>query len=957
MCENLGVAGPNPHVDLASIQTREQFTAALRSIRPPQLSLSQIAKQAGLTATKYFVWLAGAGLPQFGDPDFRRLLEVCGADETEIAAWERALARVRNQPGPSAALPNLNIGELVQFGLLWSGKSHLGHTVDLARHLHAGVVGALSGEAVANSVQIDGPAAVYIAGEIKETARGPALRNAGETMLLSDLYKIAAAGQAHPVAVLLDGTVPIDQIPGLEAKLRELADSYPAVATLAVLTDMSSQGRSFRLDPWLRDSTTTTLGEIATNLAIRATMLSPGIGMVTSSLDQLSQLQVPVRGRMPLPGDTVREPPDPGQSNARERPMDPIRAWRTKFWAPRWQHSIGAVSETGLDTGLHVEPETSEPGVRSVNTTIVSSDSGELIPPGADLEANTAYTLAVNIGPRHPASLLPEPDSRWPQELLPERALQLHAVLDMGSEDGPWVQELPLTDPAPPWACDCDRAGHDPRCEHAGWVRFTLTTPDFDAFDWTGVLAIYFGVVAVHVQELTLPISRSATAPSSGGVRARLIYRLTSRFDDLGPLADRVASIFVPGGSGRALVNALPFIDNPVSISVNAADTAARAARELLHDQHLTDTPRGPVANADASYSKSADQFQRDLAGLARFGWTMYNRLFDDNAVFDTMPALIRYEAAARRRAPVLNIAHTVATDPELARSSIPWSLVYDLPMPQDPAAAYKVCPSVHLFGPAGTSPPIPPHCPEPDHTGNVLCPFGFWGLSCVLEQPPRVDRMIRHVYFGSGEPAMAVAVDQKLDAQLTDSHLTELRKLLPANALQVTTVRDAPGLATVLAGNWMDVAYLYCHGGYLQHSANQRPSVGLRFGDSVICEEDIAAWRLPGGPWPTPHWADRKPVVVLNGCRTAEFTTSSLSNLVNAFVNRAGAAAVIGTEIAVEQGAASWATKQLLELVLKSNAPVGQAVRALRWQLIGRGNTLGLAYTLHGVADLRLRA
>ncbi|WP_156371061.1 hypothetical protein [Nocardia arizonensis] len=587
---------------------------------------------------------------------------------------------------------------------------------------------------------------------------------------------------------------------------------------------------------------------------------------------------------------------------------------------------------------------------------ITAADSGQTIPSGSALRPATAYSLAVNIGPHHPASLLPEPDGRWPRELLPERASRLRVLLDMEGGGGPTVRELTVRDPAPMWGCDCAGPVHGPHCDRASWARFPLRTPDVDGVEWTGVLAVYFEAVAVHVQELTLPITRLSSNSTAGGVRARLMYRLTSRFDDIGPLSDRVASVFVPGGSGRAIVNALPFVDNPVSINLNAADNAARAARQLLYDQHLTDTPRGPRANADATYSKSAAQFESDLAGLARFGWTMYNRLFADNVVFDTMAALVRHEARARGHPPVLNIAEAVATDLDAARLSIPWALVYDMPMPQDPNTPYRVCPSVDRFGPGGRADGIPAYCPEPDHSGNTLCPFGFWGLSSVLEQPPRVDNMVRHVHFGPEPPAAAVVVDRNLDAALTAAHLAELRGLFASDSIVVDVVRDGSQLAAALAGDWMDLAYLYCHGGYLKHATGQRPAAGLCFGDTVICEEDIAGWRLPGGPWPYPHWAIRKPLVVLNGCHTAEFTTSSLSNLVNAFVNRAGAAAVVGTEIAVEQGAAGWATRQLLGLVLKNDSTVGQAIRTLRWQLIGRGNTLGLAYTLYGVADLRLR-
>jgi hypothetical protein len=41
---------------------------------------------------------------------------------------------------------------------------------------------------------------------------------------------------------------------------------------------------------------------------------------------------------------------------------------------------------------------------------------------------------------------------------------------------------------------------------------------------------------------------------------------------------------------------------------------------------------------------------------------------------------------------------------------------------------------------------------------------------------------------------------------------------------------------------------------------------------------------------------------------------------------------------------------------LLVSGASVGAALRTLRWEMLGRGNVMGLAYTLYCVAALRLR-
>ena len=87
----------------------------------------------------------------------------------------------------------------------------------------------------------------------------------------------------------------------------------------------------------------------------------------------------------------------------------------------------------------------------------------------------------------------------------------------------------------------------------------------------------------------------------------------------------------------------------------------------------------------------------------------------------------------------------------------------------------------------------------------------------------------------------------------------------------------------------------------------------------------------------------------------TAELTTAMLSNFVDAFANRAGAAGVIGTEVSVEQGMASWTAELLLQLLV-GGANVGQALREIRWRMVHRGNLMGLAYTPYCVAGFRMR-
>jgi hypothetical protein len=191
-----------------------------------------------------------------------------------------------------------------------------------------------------------------------------------------------------------------------------------------------------------------------------------------------------------------------------------------------------------------------------------------------------------------------------------------------------------------------------------------------------------------------------------------------------------------------------------------------------------TDNPIGGGVEV-GSLAGGMITFIADLASLARQGAVLFERLFRDNRVFDTLPELIRHEAAASGRPAVLNVADPTISDPD-RQHPVPWSLIYDLPMPQDPGGEYRVCPSVRRFGPEGTGEPVPPHCPETDHAGSILCPFGFWGLSTVVEQPASTDSLVWHVFSGAVPARVELATDPQLDSQLTDRHLAALDSSSP---------------------------------------------------------------------------------------------------------------------------------------------------------------------------------
>ena len=78
------------------------------------------------------------------------------------------------------------------------------------------------------------------------------------------------------------------------------------------------------------------------------------------------------------------------------------------------------------------------------------------------------------------------------------------------------------------------------------------------------------------------------------------------------------------------------------------------------------------------------------------------------------------------------------------------------------------------------------------------------------------------------------------------------------------------------------------------------------------------------------------------------------MASLVRSFVEH-GASGVLSPEVAVPQDMAGWVTGMVLSR-LASGLSAGVALRQVRWEMLSRGNVMGLAYALCGSADLRVR-
>jgi hypothetical protein len=547
---------------------------------------------------------------------------------------------------------------------------------------------------------------------------------------------------------------------------------------------------------------------------------------------------------------------------------------------------------------------------------------------GIPLMPDRDYDVCCNIGPADRCSLLDQESAEFPGELLPEAPLSLHAVLFVdGRMTADAIIELPAEGPSP-------------------WVRLRLPRSPAPTVIHAE-LAIYYDVAVVLVYSLTIPVGDV----KDRGPEAKLQFRLSRSLTDLAKLAGRGMSVIVPGpGSAPAVyVNGLTFAPQEFSHNPDMVSDAAFAVREELYHAHFIVKQKGKeigedsryVTTGDRPYEKSVADFCDDLRKLARCGADVYEQLF----AHDDLPLRMRTEAEAFDRPPVLQV---VSLGRE--RRPIPWAAIYDLPLSDKPNE-YRLCRSIAEFGPGGNSAEAPARCPHEHREGeswklNELCPWGFWGLSAIIEHPPSTEGRDLEVRAGhpEGPPVILMGYDTSLDPHLGDRHIDALRAQ-HGKALLEPQAESRVSVMGALKAAQMDILYFYCHiVTDRTRPGSDAPAIGL--GADQLTAKDINGWARVFRP-------TRHPLVILNGCHSVEVGSGSLYNLVDPFINRFEACGLVGTEITIEQGLGGWA----MELLLSSLRayPVGTALRSVRWEMFRSGNLMGLAYTPYCLAGLTL--
>jgi hypothetical protein len=556
-----------------------------------------------------------------------------------------------------------------------------------------------------------------------------------------------------------------------------------------------------------------------------------------------------------------------------------------------------------------------------------------------------AYEVLVHIGAALQQSLLDPVDTQMCLPMPLGEGTWLRAVLDLDDAKGLVVAPLYVAANGESFSCGCDYgSAHRDSCVQSLWTRLPFLAP-LGRTSCTTVLIIYHDAVALHVQAVTLPIGEAL-----GGPTARLVSRMTKTFTDLDDLAGRSASVVLSEGTSRLTVNGLGFTAAPFSVTPGAADTVTLNMRQVLYDIHIRSDGERELNRYDDDLRKPRDAFIIDLGRLARYGSALYTRLFDpqnpDQTTRYSLPALLRHEALLRGKPPLVQV-----TDRDYTDHSVLWQAIYDLPLGSDPHA-YQACPSLSELDTLVAASSAPALCPyDESHRGelNILCPWGFWGLSTYLEQPedrptgPIQARLSPMTCFAVAGPGL-----EPLQAR----HLQRLHQSLGGGSIRTCTASSAADLAVDLAEDNVDVVYFYCHCGYEEGALGTGVDRYLQLQNYSIMAQDVISW-AQSRIWPRDHWKRRPPLILLNGCHTAEYTARTLNSFVPAFIRWGNACGVVGTEITVHQTIADWIGESLLAKLWAGDA-IARAMRDIRWQLLARGNVIGLGYTPYCLGDLR---
>jgi hypothetical protein len=581
------------------------------------------------------------------------------------------------------------------------------------------------------------------------------------------------------------------------------------------------------------------------------------------------------------------------------------------------------------------------PPARVLNVAVVDQ-SRAVLPTSAVLAPWAVYEVRIDIGP--PSDVRPV-DSTAPH---PTDQLQptpvggaWFDVLIVSADVGVAAQlhRLFLPSSGPSWVCGCRGPEHicSPR-DRQPHLYVPIGTPS-----QSGPASLRCIVYSRNniVQSTRLDVMVGAGKPGGDNITGVLDFSLAGDVGDAAVLAPRDLSVLT--NESRNGTHTIAINDGQRSIAVYVSDVQATqvlgACRSKLTQIVLN--KGGTGSNFDRDNRKPADAFIRDLKGLALLGSQLFSAVVPDR----DDRAYLRAQLKQRARIQVTRVT----------RTAFPWSLIYDIP--REVTVEWEPCRLLSEWDSAAEQlAQYPDGCPyQAEHHGNVLCPYGFWGLRHLIEEPPSVKRGVLRDTIRVYPPAKAALVRTlALNAELTKQHFSELQGCL-CPPFELVACDSRALLQSAFADPTLPLVYFYCHGGRARLAETDLEIPVLQIGENdQIAPTDFAAWD-EAGDWGVAHWRDTAPLVFINGCETVKLMPDDILSFVEALAGM-HVAGVIGTEIPIDQTiAGEVALRFYRQFCGDAGASVGMALHRTRIDLVRKGNISGLVYTPYCSMDLAL--
>jgi hypothetical protein len=379
----------------------------------------------------------------------------------------------------------------------------------------------------------------------------------------------------------------------------------------------------------------------------------------------------------------------------------------------------------------------------------------------------------------------------------------------------------------------------------------------------------------------------------------------------------------------------------PIEVSHASIGPLVEKLREALSEYHVAPTDK----------KRSADDLMYDLQKLAPLGWKLYAPLsYGLDPVMEKLSKEQEHDAGV-----VIQVSR-----PTSATFTLPWNYLYDIPLSDRiPVSELRTCPIIDQLSQQLLQIDVGDgRCPrfnDIDHYENLLCPFGFWGFRHTIEQLSSTEEPAFRIAVASPADLVVGETQYDVDLDQLSNHIQELHNLFRERFPDVR-LRESKTSTDFRQFSQRDVPiiYFYAHG---ERDRDRESEIYLGIGeDDYITANDFIGWvnvsRARDG---IKVWNEVRPLIFINACHSLEITPETLTSYLNAFIGRANAAGVVGTEVKVDKYLAMEFAIVFFRSFLERDASIGQALRKARFNFLSERNLFGLAYNAHCWADLRI--